>query len=395
MIRRLLLQNLSISQIAGYALATFAGLTIVACAVRFYCDAAPALSPDDNENAIFSDSYIVVSKPVTLLNTFGKPSSFSEPEIDGIKNQPWARDVAAFTAANFSVTASVDFAGRGFATHMFLEAIPDTFIDVRPEGWDFHPDAGECVPVIIPKDYLSLYNFGFAAARGLPQVTPEMLSQVPVNLTLRGSGRTITICARIAGFSSRLNTIAVPMAFMDYANALLAPGQESAPSRLIIRTAGASDPEIIQYLEAQGYDMSGNDADASRATTILRVVTGIVIAIGSVISLLALAIMLLSINLLIQKNQETIGNLIFLGHTPGQIARRYILFVASINITVTIITIITTLTAASAWENRLAPLGITPGSTLPAIATVSIVFIVLTAVNALIINHRIRKIFYD
>lgn len=395
MIRRLLLQNLSISQIIGYALATFAGLTIVACAVKFYCDAAPALSPDDKENAIFSDSYIVVSKPVTLLNTFGKPSSFSEPEIDGIRNQPWARDVAAFTAANFSVTASVDFAGRGFATHMFLEAIPDTFIDVKPEGWNFQPDASDCVPVIIPKDYLSLYNFGFAAARGLPQVTPEMLSQVPVNLTLRGHSRTITICARIAGFSSRLNTIAVPMAFMAYANALLAPGQESAPSRLIIRTASPSDPEIIQYLEARGYDISGNDANASRATTILRVVVGIVVAIGSVISLLALAIMLLSINLLIQKNQETISNLIFLGHTPGQIAWRYILFVASVNITVTILTVITALAAASAWESRLAPLGITPGSTIPAIATVSIVFIALTAVNAIIINHRIRKIFYN
>jgi len=395
MIRRLLLQNLSLCQIIGYALATFAGLTIVACAVKFYCDAAPALLPDVKENTIFSDSYIVVSKPVTMLNTFGRPSSFSDAEIDDIRNQTWARDVAAFTAANFSVTASVDFAGRGFATHMFLEAIPDTFIDVQPEGWGFQPDAGDCVSIIIPKDYLSLYNFGFAAARGLPQVSPEMLSQVPVNLTLSGHGRTVTVCARIAGFSSRLNTIAVPMAFMTYANGLLAPGQQPDPSRLIVRTASPSDPEISRYLETMGYEISGNDANASRATTILRVVVGIVIAIGSVISLLALAIILLSINLLIQKNKETISNLVFLGHTPAMLAWRYIIFVASINITVTILTLTTTLTAASVWENQLAPLGITPGPAWPAIVTVSFVFIVLTAVNALIINRGIRKIFFN
>ena len=41
---------------------------------------------------------------------------------------------------------------------------------------------------------------------------------VPLKLSLSGNGRQEWVDARIVGFSSRLNTIAVPEEFMQWAN---------------------------------------------------------------------------------------------------------------------------------------------------------------------------------
>lgn len=393
MIRRLLLKNLSISQLLCYALASFAGLAVVGCALKFYADLSPALSPSEGESALFSGSYMVLSKPVSMLNTFGEPAAFTPEEIAELKAQPWADGAAGFVAANFSVTARVDFAGRGFATHMFLEAIPDEFIDVRPEGWDWTPGSDGCLPVIISKDYLALYNFGFAAARGLPQVTPEMLSQVPLSLTLGTGPGSVTVCARIAGFSSRLNTIAVPMRFMEEANRLLAPGADTRPSRLIVRLRDSADPAIDAFLSDRGYERAGEDSGASRAASVLRAVTAVVIGVGAVISVLALVILLLSVGLLIRKNSATVATLLFLGYTPRAVSRSYILLTAAVNAAVTALASVTVVFASRAWCALLGPLGVAPASPWPAIALLCAVMAVLTAVNALTVSRNIRRIF--
>lgn len=395
MIRRLLLKDISFGQICLYVLASFVGLTIVACAVKFYTDALSSLTSTDGDNPLLSESYIVISKPISVLNSFGSPPTFSPYDIQEIKQQPWAEDAAGFQAADFSVVANVDFAGRGFSTHMFLEAIPDDFIDTLPPGWDYDPGSGECLPVIISKDYLTLYNFGFATARGLPQVTPAMLSQVPLNITCSGPGGTITLCAHIAGFSSRLNTIAVPMSFMHYANALLSPGSHPEPSRLIIRVSDIGDPAITAFLQDHRYDTASGGATGSRAASLLRVLAAIIISVGAIISILALAIILLSLNLLIQKNRVTISTLLMLGFTPGMISRRYITLVSSLNIFVALAAIGTMLAASALWCKLLSPFNIAPASSPGAILTIAAITTLLTAIHAFTITRHIRHIFYN
>ena len=392
MLRRLLLKNISISQIIGYALATLIGLSIVACAVKFYADAKGIFAPSGGESALISDSYPVISKPVSMFNAFGSSTAFTPAEIADLKDQPWVRDLAPFLPANFSVVASVDIFDTVFSTHTSLEAIPDDFIDVRPPGWDYNPETNGCVPIIIPKDYLNLYNFGFATARGLPRITPGVLSQVPINLSLSGPEGNLTLCASIVGFSSRLNTIAVPMAFMEWANSTLAPGAPSAPSRLIVRVSDSTDPAIADYLQSHGYEISGADAGASRAASLLRIVAGIIIGIGLVISILALIILLLSINLLIQKNHATISTLIFLGYTPGRIARRYIAGVVILNILLATGAIVAMLAASSVWATALAPFDITPAPATAAIITTLGLTLLLTLINALTIHHHITTV---
>ncbi|MCI5978815.1 MAG: ABC transporter permease [Bacteroidales bacterium] len=389
---RLLRRNISAGQIAGYALATLVGLSIVLCAVRFYGDVSSAFNTDDG---ILSKDYMVISKRVSAFNTVGRGGEtfFTPAETEELSRQPWVRSVGAFTAANFNVYMSVDLGGRSMSTYMFLESIPDKFLDVSPSDWRFDPSRPE-VPIIMSKEYLALYNFGFAASRGMPQLSETVMARVPLSITVSGNGRSMKIPGRIVGFSSRLNTLAVPQNFMEWANKEFAPpGKEEQPSRLIVEVSKPGDPAIDRFMRINGYDVAGDKADNSRANYFLTLVTAIVIAIGSVISILAFFILMLSIFLLLQKNRRKLHDLMLLGYSPRQAARPYNLLVLSVNVAVLVLSIVITECAAAWWNPRLADIGVPNGSPLPALLTGLCIMAVVTVANLLTIRRLVRRNF--
>lgn len=389
---RLLRRNISAGQIAGYALATLVGLSIVLCAVRFYGDVSSAFNTDDG---ILSKDYMVISKRVSAFNTVGRGGEtfFTPAETEELSRQPWVRSVGAFTAANFNVYMSVDLGGRSMSTYMFLESIPDKFLDVSPSDWRFDPSRPE-VPIIMGKEYLALYNFGFAASRGMPQLSETVMARVPLSITVSGNGRSMKIPGRIVGFSSRLNTLAVPQDFMEWANKEFAPpGKEEQPSRLIVEVSKPGDPAIDRFMRINGYDVAGDKADNSRANYFLTLVTAIVIAIGSVISILAFFILMLSIFLLLQKNRRKLHDLMLLGYSPRQAARPYNLLVLSVNVAVLVLSIVITECAAAWWNPRLADIGVPNGSPLPALLTGLCIMAVVTVANLLTIRRLVRRNF--
>lgn len=390
---RLLRQNISVLQIAGYTAANLIGMAIVLGAVQFYADVSAVTQSDDS---FVTRDYMIISKPVTTFNTLGlsrSEASFSKRDIERIESQPWVRKVGQFTAADFSVSASVSFEGRGgMSTHLFLESVPDDFLDVVPEGWGWTEDT-EKVPVIISRDYLTLYNFGFAPTHGLPQLSESVMGAVPLMLTLSGNGRRDYVPARIVGFSSRFNTIAVPQAFMDHANALYGTGEAEAPSRLIVEMSEPGSPEARKFIERRGYEVAGDKADNSKAAYFLRLVTGIVVGVGIVITLLALFILTLSITLLLQRNRENLHNLMQLGYMPGRVSRPYTLLVAAVNAAVLCGAMCVTFAAAAWWRPILADLGIAPGGVWTMTATGVVIFALTTSANLLTVRRTVRRAF--
>lgn len=321
-IARLLRRNLSRLQLAGFIVSNFIGLAIVISAIQFYADVRPLLVDEDS---FINHDYIIVNRRVKTSNMVGtSSSSFSAEDVASLETQPWLRRLGAFTPADYEVYAYMDQGGRGMSTSMFLEAIPDGFIDVDSRDWRYQP-SDSVVPVIISKDYLTLYNFGFAASSGLPQLTEGMLSSIPLTLRLRSreTGREMRLTARIAGFSSRLNTILVPEDFMEWSNSELGSGAPSQPSRLILEVKSPGDLAIAEYLDTHDLESAGNASDY-KATFFLRLVAGLVIAVGALITLLSFFILLLSVALLMQKNRPKLHALIMLGYDLRQVAAPYL-----------------------------------------------------------------------
>lgn len=390
----LLRRNISTGQLAGYAVATFVGLAILSVALQFYRD---VISLWHDEDKLFGENYIVVSKKVSGFGgLFGSDSSaFSADEISDIARQPWSRKVGAFTAADFNVNASASLGGGRLSTSLFLETIPDEFFDVTPREWDYDPQRGGIVPIIIPKDYLALYNFGYAASHGMPQLSESMIGMLPLKLSLSGNGDEATVDARIVGFSSRLNTIAVPEAFLEEANCRFGSKPETAqsPSRLIVKVSDKGDPAIRSYLSDKGYEQGGDVSQSGQLTFFLRLTTSVVVAIGVVITLLSFFILVLSIYLLLQKNRRKIHDLMLLGYFPEDISKAYVRMVTVINAGVVCLSAAVVFIAQMLWTSQLELMQASPSSLWLTFTAMVGIMAVLTILSMVIIRRRVCATF--
>lgn len=389
---QLLRRNISKAQLIGYSVANLIGLCIVISAIQLYHDVSAVWNDEDS---FISRDYLILSKKVNGLGSIlsGSTSTFSEDDINELTQQKWVRRTGKFTASNFGVGASVEVGGRGMSTAMFLESIPDEFFDVTPRDWKFIPGESQTVPIIISKEYLSLYNFGFAASRGLPQISESMIGMIPLKLSISGNGHQMWFPAKIVGFSSRLNTIAVPEDFMTWANANFSDRATPEPSRIIVETNSPGDPAIEEYLRSHHLEVAGDKMDNGRAAYFLAVITAVVVAVGALISLLSFFILLLSIYLLLQKNRSKLRQLMTLGYTPAAVARNYYIIVASINAAVLAGAIAAMLVAKHFWSAPLENIGIGSGSPWGAIAIGTAIMVLITAGNIAAIARNIRRTF--
>lgn len=388
LISKLLRKNTSPARIAGFALSNFIGLLIVAGAVMFYVDSRGLW--DDEDNFIHTD-YLVVNKKVTSANILGGGSSrFSESEISDIQAQPWVRRVGEFSSSDFRVYASVNQGGRGMETALFFESVPDGFVDVPAGDWRYS-EGDPVVPVIIPKDYLTLYNFGFAGSAGLPQLTEQLIGGIPLKLYLRSEdgSRSMSIEGRIAGFSNRLNTVLVPETFMRYANSRLGEAGGSAPSRLIIDVSSPGDVAINEYLGQHSLEVAG-DKSGSSAAFLLKVVTGIVMAIGALITLLSVLVLMLSISLLMEKNRMVIHRLLMLGAPLRKVGAPYCSMIIVSCVVAWLLALCALIALRSFYLSALEGLGASAPGLLWAVIVGTVLTIVVMVVNLVAVDRKVK-----
>lgn len=383
----LLRKNISKGQLIGFALANLVGLTVILSGILFYCDSRHHTHSDDK---FFSEDYIVVSKKVKGVNL--KPVAFSQEEIEELSQQSWVKKLGTFTTADFSVSASIDMGGRGMSSYLFFESVPDDFFDALPAKWEFKPEKN-FVPIVLNRDYLALYNFGFALPQGLPQLSEEMIGAVPLKLVLTGeNGVSEVFNGEIVGFSSRLNTIAVPQDFMEWANEKFSNGTHEETSRVIIKIDRLESSDSDKFLSEHGYEIAGDKEGASKVSDFLALVSGVVAATGFVISLLAIFILLLSIFLLLQKSRPMLRNLILLGYSPAQPAAYYIRLVIGINVVITAMAVGLTFVCRLIWHDSLVALGLGDGNVLFMIGAAIIYLLLISIINIFVIRHHLYSI---
>ena len=336
---KLMRRHISMGQLAGFFFANLCGMVIVLLGIQFYQDVAPVFTEGDS---FMKKDYLIVSKKVSTLGSFvGKSSTFSDSDIEEILDQPFTKEVGAFTPSQFKVSAGVGMEqiGLNMSTAMFFESVPDKYVDVNLDEWHFEPGQ-EIVPIIIPRNYLNLYNFGFAQSRSLPQLSEGVMNLINLEVRISGGGRQNTYKGKIAGFSNRLNTILVPESFMVWANANYSDGKsDKEPSRLIIEVGNPTDDRIARFFKEHGYETEDDKLDAGKTTWFLKVVVGIVLAIGLLISILSFYILMLSIYLLLQKNTTKLENLLLVGYAPGRVALPYQMLTVGLNALVLVLSV--------------------------------------------------------
>lgn len=390
---KLLRQHISVGQLTGFFLANLFGMMIVLLSIQFYRDTLPIFTQGDS---FMKKNYIIATKRISTLGSFtGKSNTFSPKEIEEMKEQPFTESVGAFTPSLFKVSAGLGMqeAGIHLSTEMFFESVPDEYVDVNLDKWHFN-ETSPIIPIIIPRNYLNLYNFGFAQSRSLPKLSEGLMNLIQMDIMLRGNGRTEQFKGKIVGFSNRLNTILVPQTFMDWANKSFAPGKEAQPSRLIVEVKNPTDTAISNYFQQNRYETEGDSLDAGKTTYFLRLITGIVMGVGLFISILSFYILMLSIFLLLQKNTVKLENLLLIGYSPNRVALPYNILTIVLNLSVLLLSVSGVAWIRSYYTEIISTLfpQLETESLLPCWITGSVLFLVVSLLNVMMIHKKVTSI---
>ena len=366
---------------AGFTLANLCGMTIVVAAIQFAADVLPLFSGNDS---FMRPGQIVITKRVNYFSSLsGSTPVFSGEEIKDIREQSFTKSVGLFLPSQYKVYATIGSRDMGmeFSTQMFFESLPDEFIDVNLNQWKY--DAGsDSVPIILPRNYLNLYNFGYATSQGLPTISEGIIKQIGIRLQLSGDQASVVRHGKVVAFSRSLNTILVPQTFMLEYNKTLSPGRTPQPSRLAVIATNIGDSKIADYLDAHGYDTEGNDADSAKTASFLRITTIIVL--------------ILSIFLLLQKHTEIIDSLLLIGYSPRSVAMPFYILAIGLN---TIVAISAVWISALLRDYYLPRFGelypqLDTIDILPSLTAATAIYLLMCILNTCAVRRKINSIWH-
>ena len=389
---KLLRQHISIPQFAGFAFANLFGMLIVLFGFQFYKDVLPVFTQQDS---FMKADYLIMSKKIGMGNTLsGRTNTFSGSDVDDISSQKFVKKIGKFTSTEYKVDASMGVNGVNVLnSELFFESVPDGFVDVPLKDWKYEPGSQE-VPIILPRTYINMYNFGFAQSHSLPKISDGLMGMIDFHIFIQEGGKKEQFKGKVIGFSSRLNTILVPQAFMDWSNHEFAPEEHSDPTRLIVEVGNPGDENITKYLEDNGYEVETDKLDAEKTTYFLRMIVLMVMVIGLVISVLSFYILMLSIYLLVQKNSSKLENLLLIGYSPGNVAMPYLWLTIVLNVVVLLVAWCILFFIRDYYMDFIEALypDIEEETMCPAIALGLVLFLIVSVLNMIAIRRKVMRI---
>ncbi len=313
------------SQLLGAICGSLLGFFLVITAAQLFADFKTMVS--SSEQAIGSQ-FLVINKQVSMLNSFklGK-TTFSPIEVQELKSLKSIKKVGEFTANQFQAVASMSLpngdASQAMRTELFLESVPNDFLDVKPEDWNW--EAGnEMIPMILPTDFINLYNFNFAPGRGLPQLSKGTIQLAVFDIDIRGAKGGAHFKGRIAGFSNRITSVLVPQSFMNFANKTYGNIPNSAESyRIIVEAKQNELPAIQKHLDSEGYETNEELLKNGKFGSLLQAILSIVAVLGIFVMFVSVSAFLLYVQLAITRSKYETETLLHQGYPHAKIISWY------------------------------------------------------------------------
>ncbi len=394
LIWKLLRSHISKSQLLGFFLANLLGLTIVLLGYQIYTDVLPCFTGDDGFMA--NDNVVLTKRVRSSSVVSGQSNTFESDDIEELRQQPFVKSLGAFTSNNYHVSATMSVGGTTILnSEVFFESVPDQFVGVDKGVWRYK-EGDETVPVLLPRSYITMYNFGFAKSHSLPTLSEGVLGMVDIALTVQGNGKQGVLKGKLIGFSNKINSILVPQSFMDSSNHEYSSQSDSQPSRLLVRFDNPASKEVTSFMDEHGYEIDSDQMNNEKTAYFLRLAVGVVMAVGVLITILSFYILLLSIYLLVQKNTRKLENLLLIGYSVRSVAVPYQLLAVSLNGVILLVAIGVVLALRGVYYEYLLALSPTLDERFPLnmiLMGVGLVLLV-SIVNYFIIRNRIKQIWF-
>jgi hypothetical protein len=258
-------------------------------------------------------TYLVVSKQINIANTLGfGQSNLTPSDLQSLKQQPYVEAFAPMTSSNFQAFASVSLNGQKIGTALFFEALPISYLDVQPEAFTW-TEGETTIPIILGRDFLNLYNFGFALSQGLPQVSADAVQLLSFDIEINNGE--FRYKGRIVGFSDRINSILVPESFMGWANR----NGVSKTSRALVRLKTKTNSDVIGGLANLGLTANQEILRLSTISKTLQQTSQVVSILALLFIGLAISQLVLGQQLYFASKAAEINILSDLGYQPNAV----------------------------------------------------------------------------
>lgn len=285
-------------------------------AVQLQADFSELLEGKQTKDA--ANQYVVINRQLNNNNLH--TSGLREEELAELKKIPEVSGIGIMQPGYFKASLSSTSDRFPFYTDVSFETVSSDFLEEIPEHWTWQEN-DPYVPIIVPSLYLDLYNFQFALAQQLPQLTPEIVKMIFFNIRIQGPKGELVVKGKVAGFSNRMQSLLVPQEFMQWCNERFAQGEKRNPGRVLIKTKDASSPALQAFLEKNQLQVDNEITRFSRYRQVVNWVAGIAGFSGLLLFIFAILVLSLFIQLNIVSKQEEIRLLIQLGAGPSQMIR--------------------------------------------------------------------------
>ncbi|MFD1550719.1 hypothetical protein DNU06_06065 [Putridiphycobacter roseus] len=299
------------------------GLFVSFLTVVLYVD----LQKNKEGNAdVFGSNTVIIQKKVTSFTSLGlNNTNFTDAEITDLSNKSFITDIAPFESADYEVGISENPGDGlpGFYANMFLQSVPNRFIKgIDMEAWQWASEK-DIVPIILPRDFLTLVNYGIAPSQGLPQISEDLIKSVRLRLHLIGANNKGVVLGQVVGFSAQVSSVLVPESFIRYSNKKYGTtGNANAPTtRLFLKLEKGAHQELQTLMEEMNLDISENSLSVSKIKTYLMKVLMVFMLFAFLILLLSVLVMLQFLQLIVANGKKDIGLLMKLGYYPQQISK--------------------------------------------------------------------------
>lgn len=302
------------------------GLFLSSLCLQLWLNLQQYLDQNIGNHAI--DSYLVISKDISPLLALRPESvAFSKTEISQLAAEHFIKKVDPIISNQFRSELVLELGASKYGTELFFESIPPAILSPVPPSWDWpEPETvgtAKTVPIIIPREFLGLYNLGFAPARHLPLLQESTLSLIPLRLRIESPTGLVDLPARIVGTTNKITSLIVPHSFMNWANRHYASDPKMLTPlirRLLLHVKDLTDPSLADFLRNHGYKDDQSSSALRDAALLISLALGVLGIIAIVILLLSLLVFLLNLRIFLQQNLADLGLLMLLGYHPSRLA---------------------------------------------------------------------------
>ncbi len=289
----------------------------------------------ENANRLFgnksSDSnyWLTFSKKITPDN-IGRRAllGFNENDIAKLKQWQEVKSVYPFSANEFKASANGgDFIP--FYTDLYFEGVDLKAIDVPLTEEEFQVKGDE-IPIIISREYLNLYNYGFALNQGLPQISEDFAKKIEVNINIVVNKQNKTYRGKMVGLSDRIHSVLIPKKFLDSLNLAEKPQLANQPkifNRVLVQVKDSGDESLISKMKENNYESNQESLRSAKIKSKLFLVLNLIALLGIFIFALCLYIIVSFIKIQFLEKHEEVSIKNSLGYSPkkmvSDISRRF------------------------------------------------------------------------